>query len=288
MKPLLIAAVIAFFFACPQSSAGQPSCMVTVAASIEVASSGFSLADLLSQDTCPALQQAAAGVRLGGPPLAGSVRVLLGDEVRALFQRLVGSMDDGSASAILRVPERISVRRAGRRASCADIGSKILASEPDAENASLQAPDCGAAGGIAQDTLLEPSKIVWDPTLKSWNLFTRCVHPEDCVPFWVRVSRSELPPELASFASRLSAIPKGTGPPSSTVRAMLRVTDEKPLIRPGEAVSLLWDEGGIRLTVPAISLDAGVPGQAVRARLSRGGRMVRAIVVSAGKVRAAS
>jgi hypothetical protein len=285
MKPLLIAAVIAVFFACPQSSAGQPSCVVTVAASIEVASSAFSLADLLSQSTCPALQEAAAGVRLGGPPLAGSVRVLPGDEVRALLQRL-GSMDDRSASAILRVPQRISVRRAGRRASCAEIGPRILPPEPAAGKASLPALDCGAADRIAQDTLLERSKIVWDTALKSWTVFTRCVRPGDCVPFWVRVS--ELPPELASFPSRVRAIPKGTSPPSSTVRATLRATDEKPLIHPGEAVSLLWDEDGIRLTVPAISLDAGIPGQAVRARISRGGRMVRAIVVSAGKLRAAS
>jgi flagella basal body P-ring formation protein FlgA len=61
-----------------------------------------------------------------------------------------------------------------------------------------------------------------------------------------------------------------------------------PLVRRGETVTLLWDENGIRLVVPAICLDPGAEGQKVRARVARGGRLVRAIVVSAGKLRAAS
>ena len=65
-------------------------------------------------------------------------------------------------------------------------------------------------------------------------------------------------------------------------------TPEKPLVRPGEAVTLLWDQDGIRLVVPAICLDKGTAGDAVRARIVRGGRLVRAVVESAGRLRVAS
>ena len=36
----------------------------------------------------------------------------------------------------------------------------------------------------------------------------------------------------------------------------------KPLVRPGQTVTLLWDQDGIRLTVPAVSLDRGGAGEA--------------------------
>ena len=60
------------------------------------------------------------------------------------------------------------------------------------------------------------------------------------------------------------------------------------LVRPGETVTLLWDQDGIRLLVPAVCLDRGEAGEPVRARIVRSGRMIRAIVESAGTLRAAS
>lgn len=60
------------------------------------------------------------------------------------------------------------------------------------------------------------------------------------------------------------------------------------MIRPGQSVVLVWDEDGIRVQVPALSLDAGGLGAQVRARILRGNRVVRAIVESAESVRAIS
>jgi flagella basal body P-ring formation protein FlgA len=51
---------------------------------------------------------------------------------------------------------------------------------------------------------------------------------------------------------------------------------------------LLWDQNGIRLTVPTVCLESGAPGKQIRTRIIPSGRVVRAIVVSAGMLRAIS
>ena len=63
---------------------------------------------------------------------------------------------------------------------------------------------------------------------------------------------------------------------------------ENSLVHPGETVTLLWDQDGIRLLVPAVCLDPGRAGEPVRASIVRSGRTIRAIVESAGTLRAAS
>ncbi len=301
MKPILIAACIAGFWISPSASPGQAGCPATVQAGVEVASGEFSLADLLTRDSCPALLRAAAGVRLGSAPSAGSVRVLAGDDVRARLQKLAaGEEDRAGGSSTLRVPQRIMVRRTGARASCADLahglalpGTAPLSTTPEFADplktsaVSGREIDCGAADRIPQGTELERTRTVWDGALGSWNVFARCVHPADCVPFLVRLP--SLPSEIALSAGPFKSMDAGRSlAPSSAGRPAPERAAGKPLVRAGETVSLLWDQDGIRLTVPAVALDAGGPGQGVRARIGRGGRMVRAIVVSAGKLRSAS
>ena len=73
-------------------------------------------------------------------------------------------------------------------------------------------------------------------------------------------------------------------PPTKQRRALRA----KPLVRSGETVTLLWDQDGIRLVIPAVCLDAGGEGQRVRARIATSGRTLPAIVVRAGMLRAAS
>ncbi len=318
MKPCVIAACVASLLILPRVSLGQASCRVAVESRVEVARGKFSLADLLSADTCAALARAAAAVELGSAPLAGSVRVLAGSEVRARLEQLAGSMANGTApqTMTMLVPERVSIRRAGVRASCADIGARLLASpgrlpgivgpaDPTksavvgaavgkatgiATAAVVPNPmqmDCGAADRISQDTPLQPTKKVWDPALRSWEVSARCVHAADCVPFLVRVPGSHsVTSSSAPGLGNLWTL-RTTASLSSTPAAP-ELGAGKLIVRAGEAVTLLWEQDGIRLVVPAVSLDAGAEGQRVRARIARGGRMLPAIVVSAGIVRAAS
>lgn len=59
-------------------------------------------------------------------------------------------------------------------------------------------------------------------------------------------------------------------------------------VRPGQTLELTWDQGGIRVEVPALCLDRGKIGGEVRARIRNGGAVVRAIVESASSLRAIS
>ena len=276
MRLLLIALSVVALSLHPPGAAGQSECNVTVRESVEVAAGEFSLADLLAPGGCPELARAAVSVRLGSAPAAGSARVLEGGDVRSRLRKLAEASGINARLERMRVPERITVRRAGARASCADIRTQILAALPAPATGTMvpsEETDCGAAGRIPYGTRIEMMRKVWDPVLASWDVSTRCVPRADCVPFQVRVRMRD------SQQTVLASLPRTAVP---------REDASRPLVRRGQTVSLLWDQDGIRLVVPAVCLDAGGAGQRVRARISPGGRVVRAVVESAAMLRAAS
>lgn len=301
MKPLLIAACIASFALAAGVSPGHASCRVTLAASMEV-SGEFSLADLFGSGGCLEMRRAAAKVLLGGAPLAGSERVLAGSAVRTTLQKLAANLQKAGVPAKIFVPERITVRRAGARASCADIARRIARASP-------AAVECGAADRVPEDAALEFSRPAWDPALGSWQLYARCVHPADCVPFVVRLpgheNKNDQDEDDAGEGTRTAAgalrstmvrnkMVRSTlarlaaGSSLSSSRAASGPDRAPVLVRPGQTVTLVWDQDGIRLVVPAVCLDRGAPGEKVRARVGRGSAVVPATVVSAGVLRAAS
>ena len=301
MKPLLIAACIASFALAAGVSPGHASCRVTLAASMEV-SGEFSLADLFGRGGCLEMRRAAAKVLLGGAPLAGSERVLAGSAVRTTLQKLAANLQKAGVPAKIFVPERITVRRAGARASCADIARRIARASP-------AAVECGAADRVPEDAALEFSRPAWDPALGSWQLYARCVHPADCVPFVVRLpgheNKNDQDEDDAGEGTRTAAgalrstmvrnkMVRSTlarlaaGSSLSSSRAASGPDRAPVLVRPGQTVTLVWDQDGIRLVVPAVCLDRGAPGEKVRARVGRGSAVVPATVVSAGVLRAAS
>jgi hypothetical protein len=319
MKPFSIAYCFTCLWLTPMmflgqaagQTAGQTPCQATVRASVAVAGPGLSLADLLDADTCPALRRASAHVPLGKTPLAGSVRVLAGEDVRTLLRDLVEDarpVSGGSATSVserIMVPERITVRRAGARASCADIVRRIPGSfapppvKPDAGAAAPSATfsnmssevNCGAADRIPQGTPLEFSSPVWDPALRGWEVYARCVQPADCVPFLVRSSPDSRPstePARGANRSTIARLVAASSEQRSSEQAAPGSSTSTPRVRAGQTVTLLWDQDGIRLVVPAVALDAGTAGEKVRARIVRGGTLVPAIVVSTGLLRAAS
>jgi hypothetical protein len=185
MKLPLIAFALATLSALPSASAEAFACHALVRTNVELSGEEFSLADLFTPDSCPALLHAAAGVHLGRTPLPGSVRVLSGNEVRDLLRKLAGR---GAALTVPSTPDRIVVRRAGTRASCADIGDRIL---PASASAPMRITECGAEGRIAREAALEVTRKVWEPAVGSWKISARCIHPSDCVPFLVRMGGGE-------------------------------------------------------------------------------------------------
>jgi hypothetical protein len=294
VKPVLVIASMIAVAAMGLSSSGQACEPVVVRAAVEVAGPEVSLADLLAPSACPALLRAAARVRVGSTPLAGTVRVLEGDEVRAFLRKVQSSSGSGAVEwSSSRVPERVTIRRAGARASCAAIGKHILAALPAPAERTVPQSEfaCGGAGRIAEDSPLEPAKIAWNPALSSWEVSARCVRSADCVPFLVRVRGDNPLPRTdrsVSSVGTINARPETKWPAPRLHVAELFPEAVKPLVRAGENATLSWDEAGIRLLVPVVCLEPGRVGQKVRARIVRGGRVVHAVVVSAGQLQMAS
>jgi len=304
---LLIAACAASLAIGMGSCRAQAPCQVRVPESVEVPGERLSLADLLVPDTCPELLGAASQVRLGSAPLAGSVRVIEGQVVRNLLEGLGlqglglqglgfrGELEPSRWSA-LQVPERISVRRSGGRASCAEIAARIPGApgtsrlsmvgaasiwKADDTAGGLHPDDCGAAGRILPGAQMEVMEAHWDRTLRSRIVRARCARPDDCVPFVIRV-RDAAGPEVVSAVAGAAIAPRAAAKPAAD-RATRR--DQSTLVRPGEAATLVWNQDGIALVAPAVCLDKGAKGDRVRARIAYGGSVVRAIVEEKGTLR---
>src|ERR1700751_651777 len=146
---------------------GQTPCDITVRSSVQVHNPDLSLADLLGPGACPVVVEAASAVRLGKLPLAGSVRVIEGSQVRVLLEEVSRKLNaDGAGSSAARVPERISVR-GNSQLSCAEIGEKGL----PALSLNLE---CGSAGRVPRTASLEVVRRIWDPATRTWKLVVRC------------------------------------------------------------------------------------------------------------------
>lgn len=78
--------------------------------------------------------------------------------------------------------------------------------------------------------------------------------------------------------------------PPLAFEAGARRTNHRPyiLVKAGQSLELLWDHGGIRLKIRAICLEAGQAGETVRVRFAQSGRVLRAIVLPDGTLRADS
>ena len=131
--------------------------------------------------------------------------------------------------------------------------------------------NCAAAPSIAEATPLELTRTRWSPGLRRWEFSVRCARPEDCVPFLLWSRDENARPARAR-----------------TVGAPMKLggNEQERLVKRGQTVILTWDQGGIRIVLPVICLDAGGLGQFVRAQFKNAPRIVRAEVLSDGTLRA--
>jgi Chaperone for flagella basal body P-ring formation len=271
---LLIALAVSYLFGVVPSG-GQTPCDISVPSSVEVHNPDLSLADLLGPDACRAIVEAASAVRLGKLPLAGSVRVIEGSQVRVLLDEVSRKLHvDAAGNSALRVPDRISVR-GGSQLSCAEIGEKVL----PGLSRNLE---CGSAGRIPRKASLEVVRRLWDPATRTWRLVVRCSHPGDCVPFLVRVPEAD---PAAAGALRSQQATRKTPPRGAHSSSPV---GENVLVHPGESAALVWEQDRIRAVVRVVCLEPGREGKVVRARLANTSRTVRAVVVARGQLRAQS
>lgn len=253
---------------------GEASCPAVVRSEVEISSAEYSLADLLGPDACPALSRAAARMRLGRSPLAGSPRVFVGEELRTQLDKIM-RRDPGLRGGSVQVPERVIVRAAGERISCGEIWRQ-LAGLSSNESYALA---CGGAERVARNAGFEIVRRSWDPAQENWNVVARCRRPGDCVPFLLRVR--------GAAASKVGM--ERLKPERRAARAALDAAGPREMVvRPGQRAILLWEQNGIRLTIPVICLDGGAKGETVQARVRSGGRTLRAVVVDAETLRVGS
>jgi hypothetical protein len=191
MKSGLTVVCLSLCWLLPPSWSQVP-CHAAVRADVKGTAETVFLADLLMPESCPELVSAAARARVGATPLAGSPRVMEGDQVRALLEMTAAR--DGALKKrplVLDVPQRVTIRA------------------------------CSPVPGL------------------------------------------------------------------SARRPKLRIA-VGALVKSGQRVELVWEQGGIRLRASAVCLEAGAAGDTVRAKFARTGRVVHALVLPDGSLQATS
>jgi hypothetical protein len=285
MRYFFVTVFVALVSTISPASAASSVCNIVVRNNVEIAGPDFSLADVLAPGTCAPLLDAASQVRFGKTPLAGSPRVITGDDIQALLLKTASlTLLKNLSNVVIDVPQRVIVRRVGGRASCKDIGDQFPQAPPGKSAAPIAASavapsyprsiGCGASGRIPLHATLEFGQPAWDPLLKVWQLSARCAVSSECVPFLVRMNDAHFTPELVR--------PSTHGSSPSARHPIPHSQKKNTLVRPGERVILVWDQAGIRLNVPGVCLDRGDPGQVVRVRLINGGRVMTAVVIAPG------
>ncbi|MFZ1008597.1 MAG: flagella basal body P-ring formation protein FlgA [Candidatus Sulfotelmatobacter sp.] len=271
MKWLGMALMIGVLLSPVLRCSAQTACAtLSVRASVDALHEDLTLADFLPNEACPHMRQAAAQVSMGKAPRAGAIRVMEGQQIRALLAGLVS--DNARSAASLQIPDRIVVRRAGATKSCVEIADFLAGAAQDGRLSShswRNNLECGAIQGIAEGAELELIKTDWAPGLRRWEFLLHCVRAEDCVPFMVSARDPE----------------QGNSPhAASSGESFASAAGFTLLVKPGETAMLTWDQAGIRVTFPVTCLDAGGLGQYVRVRLRSTPQILRVEVVGARAV----
>ena len=163
------------------------------------------------------------------------------------------------------------------------IHSRLNAALREQILAGVRIPDAGeiACPSVLTGTeLLVVASVRRDRLLHSLAARFECTRG-GCLPFVVRIA---VPQDVRVAESKRD--------PNRSKPLPARMTNQRfpsaahSLVRPGEIVTLLWEEGPMRLTRTMVCLDHGDMGQTVRTRAREGGRVVRAHVLAAGLVKA--
>ena len=143
---------------------------------------------------------------------------------------------------------------------------------------------CLQAAGVRAGEGVELTKVRWDAVLRSIEFRLRCKMPGACLPFLLRVQTRtrEQPPALANVQASAQAS-RDSG---STADSRARAVRPPRLVRPGQMVTLIWEQGDMHIERRVVCLDSGTKDQEVRTRPKEGGGVVHARVLAAGLVKA--
>lgn len=139
---------------------------------------------------------------------------------------------------------------------------------------SLEANLCSALPATPGAGRLEIQSVRWDAVFHVFEFRLRCQPAGGCLPFLVRVPGEPTQPSPQALLEQRSE------------RRPPKPLSDVPWVRPGQTVSLIWVEGGMRLWRQVVCLDLGRAGQQVRTRTQPEGRIVRARVTGPGLLEA--
>jgi len=141
---------------------------------------------------------------------------------------------------------------------------------------------CSRAAQVRDGESLELMKVLWDQVLRAIEFRLRCKSPAACLPFLLRVRTRGFERHPAFSNGRSS----GDGPAHGAQTERTLTLRLPKMVRPGQMVTLIWEQGDMRISRRVVCLDAGGKDQEVRTRSKEGGRVVRARVVAEGLVKA--
>jgi hypothetical protein len=135
---------------------------------------------------------------------------------------------------------------------------------------------CETVARIANASALEVVDTRWDPLVGTFDVRMRCNPPTACLPFLVRVGRN-------ASSTTLRALPPLA---DRSLHRRVSANSVPRLVKPGQLVTLLVQNGPMRITNQVVCLDGGAAGDRIRTRSKNGGRVVRARVLTASLVEA--
>lgn len=258
---------------------------VVIPSEVEVARDRMSFADLLPASAPETLRARGTTIDLGRAPHAGTTRRIARREV------LTAIAGEPGMASLMDVPPAILVRRLARSISVDEVREAIrrsiatgqagAASELLGEITLLSAPLATEPGELT----LEVSDAACDGATSRSNFRLRAANDTDFMPFLASVE--------GCAASALFARPAQVGPAEAAKHRLdrslarnRRAPRGEILAAPGKPARLVTEGAGFRVSTPVVPLERGASGERIRVRLPDSRRVLFAIVVGPGLLRA--
>ncbi len=237
---------------------------VRVRRQVQVTGDVVRLIDLLDSGAAAKLPDRLRDVPLFPAPRVGSWRALKRNEIV-----LALANHPGLASARI-IPNEVLVTRRGFAIPDEAIRTALERGFPGI-TVLKEVPGFAAAESRVAAPALAVAGSIWNRNRKTLEVRMRCVPAADCGKFLVGVPfrDEDVLPLRRGFSSK--DIGKAAGP---------------LLTQAGKAATLLLESGGIRLTLPVVSMQAGRLAQMVRVRDQSSRQQFRGEVIGRGLVRA--
>jgi hypothetical protein len=277
-KPLAVRWLLCSFcllWASPPAWCG--SAALALRPAVEVDHSPVLLSDLLPADADAAIQKASALVVLCAAPQAGSVRLLHAEELMRAMAAHPGLLPG------LSIPSRVTVRYSRRliqQAAVRNAISDFLRAHTWGElpqTANLEWPESLAAR--EDHAQLQVTAVAWDERRQTPQFRLGCTQHSACADFVVHVV---LPASVADAWQRNLA-----SPTSLRLAAGANSIPSGPLLaRRGKAAILVFEGGGMRVSLPVICTEPGTLNQRIRVFDRQSQRLFYADVVGEGLLHA--